>query len=140
MDGELSYLAVVAVVVVVVVVIVMVGLSRSAMSVVRLGTLHVNVACGLVQEVLAVEDVAAGAGATAAVPDTAGVRAIVGEVTALVTALQGAVVYPQLAVAAIAGHHSTTAAMMNLCRNGVWCQEPTWKELYLKPVPDSCFL
>jgi hypothetical protein len=82
MDGELSYLAVVAVVVVVVVVvavIVMVGLSRSAMSVVRLGTLHVNVACGLVQEVLAVEDVAVGAAVTAAVPpDTAGVRAIVG--------------------------------------------------------------
>jgi hypothetical protein len=82
MDGELSYLAVVAVVVVVVVaVIVMVGLSRSAMSVVRLGTLHVNVACGLVQEVLAVEDIAAGAGAAVAAavpPDTAGVRAIVG--------------------------------------------------------------
>jgi hypothetical protein len=80
MDGELSYLAVVAVVVVVV--IVLVGLSRNAMSVVRLGTLPVNVACGLVQEVLAVEDVAAGAGAgagaAATVPDTAGVRAIAG--------------------------------------------------------------
>jgi hypothetical protein len=80
MDGELSYLAVVAVVVVVV--IVMVGLSRNATSVVRLGTLPVNVACGLVQEVLAVEDVAAGAGvgagAAATVPDTAGVRAIAG--------------------------------------------------------------
>jgi hypothetical protein len=78
MDGELSYLAVVAVVVVVV--IVMVGLSRNATSVVRLGILPVNVACGLVQEVLAVEDVAAGAGAGAAatVPDTAGVRAIAG--------------------------------------------------------------
>jgi hypothetical protein len=114
MDGELSCLAVVAVVGVVV--IVMVGLSQNATSVVRLGTLLVNVACGLVQEVLAVEDVAAGAGAAAAaaVPDTAGVRAILGEVTALVTALQGAVVYPQLADAAIAGHHSTTVAMMNL--------------------------
>jgi hypothetical protein len=82
MDGELSYLAVVAVVVVVV--IVLVGLSRNATSVVRLGTLPVNVACGLVQEVLAVEDVAAGAGAgagagaAATVPDTAGVRAIAG--------------------------------------------------------------
>jgi hypothetical protein len=76
MDGELSYLAVVAVVVVVV--IVMVGLSRNATSVVRLGILPVNVACGLVQEVLAVEDVAAGAGAAATVPDTAGVRAIAG--------------------------------------------------------------
>jgi hypothetical protein len=43
---------------------------------------------------------------------------VLAEVTALVTALQGAVVYPQLTAAATAGHHSTTAAMMNLCRNG----------------------
>jgi hypothetical protein len=59
MDGELSYLTVA--VVVVVVVIVMVDLSRNATSMVRLGTLPVNVVCGLVQEVLAVKDVAAGA-------------------------------------------------------------------------------
>jgi hypothetical protein len=37
---------------------------------------------------------------------------LLAEVTALVTALQGAVVYPQLADAAIAGHHSTTAAKL----------------------------
>ena len=48
MDGELSYLVIP---VVVVVVIGMVDLSRSATSVVRLGTLHVNVACVLALEV-----------------------------------------------------------------------------------------
>jgi hypothetical protein len=48
MDGELNYLVIP---VAVVVVIGMVDLSRSAMSVGRLGTLHVNVVCALVLEV-----------------------------------------------------------------------------------------
>lgn len=47
MDGELSYLVIP---VVVVAVIGMVDLSRSAMSVVRLGTLRVNVVCVLALE------------------------------------------------------------------------------------------
>ena len=50
MDGELSY-HVVPAVVVVVVIGGMVDLSLSATSVVRLGTLHVNVACVLALEV-----------------------------------------------------------------------------------------
>lgn len=45
MDGELNYLVMPAVVVVAV--IGMVDLSQSAMSVVRLGTSHVNVVCAL---------------------------------------------------------------------------------------------
>jgi len=62
--------------------------------------------------------VAAGAGAEAAALDTAGVQAIVEGAIALVIALQGAVVLRQLARAAIAGHHSTTATS-----NGgrYWC-------------------
>ena len=48
MDGELSYLVIP---VAVVVVIGMVDLSRNATSVVRLGTLHVNVVCVLDLEV-----------------------------------------------------------------------------------------
>ena len=72
MDGELSCLTIP---VVVVVVICMVGLRVSAMSVVKLGTLLVNVVCVLVLEVWAAEGVAAGAAAAAL--DTAGVRAMV---------------------------------------------------------------
>jgi hypothetical protein len=48
MDGELNYLVIP---VVVVVVIGMVDLSQSAMNVVRLDTLHVNVVCALPLEV-----------------------------------------------------------------------------------------
>lgn len=109
MDGELSCLTIP---VVVVVVIGMVGLRVSAMSVVKLGTLLVNVVCVLVLEVWVVEGVAAGAAAAA--PDTAGVRAMVEEVTALVVALQDAAVFRQLVGAAIAGHHNTTVAEMIL--------------------------
>lgn len=59
------------------------------------------------------EDVEAGAGAAAVALGTAGARAIVEEVIALVIALQGAVVLRQLVDAATAGHHSSTARNMH---------------------------
>ena len=82
------------------------------MSAVKLGTLLVNVVCVLVLGVWAVEGVAAGAAAAAL--DTAGVRAMVEEVTALVIALQDAAVFRQPVGAAIAGRQRTTVAEMIL--------------------------
>jgi hypothetical protein len=61
-----------------------------------------------------VEGVVAGAAAAAEVPGTAGVQAMAEEVTALQGALQGVVVCHRLVHAAIAGHHNTTVAVMNL--------------------------
>lgn len=84
------------------------------MNVVNLGTLLVNVVCVLVLGVWAVEGVAAGAAAAAAVLGTAGVRAMAEEVTALVIALQGAAVLlqPQPVVAAIASHQSVPGMIL----------------------------
>jgi len=88
------------------------------MNVVNLGTLLVNVVCVLALGVWAVEGVAAGAGAgaAAAVQGTAGVRAMVEEVTALVIALQDAAVFlqpqPQPVGAAIASHQSVPGMIL----------------------------
>lgn len=117
MDGGLSYLVtpvavVVVVMVVVVVVIVMVDLRASAMNVENLATLLVNVVCVLVLGVWAAEGVAAGAAAAAR--ETAGVRAMVEEATALAIALQDAEVFRQPVGAAIASRQRTTVAVMIL--------------------------
>jgi hypothetical protein len=84
--------------------------------VVNLVTLLVNAVCVLVLEVWAVESAAAGAVAAAEALDTAGVRAMVEEVTAPVIVLRGAAVFLQRQPvgAATASHHRTTVAVMIL--------------------------
>lgn len=83
---------------------------------VNLVTLPVNAVCVLVLEVWAVESAAAGAVAAAEALDTAGVRAMVEEVTAPVIVLRGAAVFLQRQPvgAATASHHRTTVAVMIL--------------------------